>query len=232
MSTMGTEAPMTTTRSGPAASRSSRSASRAAGSIGIVRRESVQVAFVDHASRLALTLTSGMQELRVDEEWMSDLLLAALRPPDRGTELPEKRDRTRWRRQPAELLEDALRPIGYERGEVFPSVVVRQLVGRETTGYRGVDLALAENIAKVQPVRARVLFRCDEDSEQELRPQLLTVTGHTHSTTRSDVTATEHTERASSSAHHSQGHRPGRAQFGHSWVPESIKGLRRAAISP
>jgi len=120
-----------------------------------------------------------MQELRETEEGMSDLLLAAFRPPDRGTELPEKRDRTRWRRQPAELLEDALRPIGYERGEVFPSVVVRQLVGRETTGYRGVDLALAENIAKVQPVRARVLFRCDEDSEQELRPQLLTVTGHT-----------------------------------------------------
>src|SRR5712691_2283003 len=98
MRTMGTEAPITTTRSGPAMSRSRRSASRAAGSIGIVRRESLYVPFVDDASRLALTLASGMQKLSVDEEWMGHLLLAAHQPRDRRAELPENRDRTRWRR--------------------------------------------------------------------------------------------------------------------------------------
>ena len=92
--------------------------------------------FVDDASRLALTLTSEMQEFSVDEEWMGNMLLARDRPQDRGTELTEKRDGTRWRRQPTELLEDALRPIGHERGEIFPPVVVRQLVGSETASDR------------------------------------------------------------------------------------------------
>src|SRR5207253_5133621 len=44
---------------------------------GIVRRKSLQLAFIDDASRL--TLTSGMQQLSVDEEWRGHLLPASRR---------------------------------------------------------------------------------------------------------------------------------------------------------
>src|SRR5438093_127925 len=58
------------------------------------------------------------------------------------------------------------------------SRAVRQLVGREAARQRGFDLALAEHLTEVLPVRGWVLCRRTENPDEQLRPQLLTVAGH------------------------------------------------------